>query len=340
MDAATMADFARLFGIVRGYQASCAVRTAAELGIADLLDGGARSIDELAAATGAHAPTLYRLLRALASIGVFHEEPERRFGLTAMGGFLRRDDPLSLDPVVRMFCADYEWQVWGDLLHSVRTGENAATHALGVDVWEYRRRHPDDQQVFDAAMRTMSRTTAAAEVAAVDWGVFTTIADVGGGTGTMLAATLGAQPHLRGMLFDQPAVVAGAVPVLQAAGVADRVTIVPGSFFDSVPAGADAYILRRVLHDWRDNECLAILGCIRRVIAPTARLLIIDCVIGPPNQDPLAAFLDLMMLVSAGGRERNETEWRALLAAAGFELKTMTRASVNSHVLVAAPLAA
>jgi hypothetical protein len=310
---------------------------AAQLGIADLLREGPRSVQELAGATDTDAETLYRLLRALASVGVFDEDSERRFGLTGMGEYLRCDHPLTVNPFAQMFGADYEWRAWGELLHSVRTGENAAQHALGMDVWEYRRRHPDDGAIFDAAMRTSSSADSAGLLAAYDFSRHSMVADIAGGTGALLAAILTASPGTRGILFDQPHVVANAGSVLEQAGVADRVQVVPGSFFESVPSEADAYILRRILHDWMDPEAAAILTCIRRSMGPDARLLIIDAVVGPPNADPLTKFLDLMMLVSAGGRERTEDEWRRLFAATGFGFEGATPATPSSHIIEASP---
>lgn len=327
----------QLLTVARAYQRSRALTVAAELGVADVMAGGPRSVDELAAATGAHPEALYRLLRALAAVGVFSEDGDRRFGLTEQGEYLRSDHPLSAAPVAMMFGADYEWKAWGELGHSVRTGETAAVHALGVDVWEHRRRHPAHGEVFDAAMRTLSSAEAAALLAAHDFGRYGVVADIGGGTGAALASVLVAAPGARGVLFDQPAVVAGAAPVLERAGVADRVEVVGGSFFDSVPPGADAYLLRRVLHDWADDEAAAILRCVRRSIGPGGRLVVVDAVVGPPGEDDAAKFLDLMMMVSAGGRERTEPEWVALLAAGGFRYEGAARLTVSSHVIEAAP---
>jgi hypothetical protein len=294
-------------------------------------------VDDLARATGAHAPTLYRLLRALASIGVFTERADHRFALTSMGEYLRSDHPLSMRPVVMMLCSDYEWKAWGELRHSVRTGENAAVYALGMDVWEHRRLHPDAGNIFDAAMRTLTRSNAAGEVEAYDFGRHEVIADVGGGSGALLVEILRVHPHSRGILFDQPEVVLRAPEVLADAGIAERVEVVGGNFVDHAPAGADAYVLRRILHDWVDSDCERILDRIRRVIPADGRLVVIDGIVGPPNEDPLVKFLDLMMLVSAGGRERTESEWSDLLAASGFRLQGTTRASVTSHVLEATP---
>jgi hypothetical protein len=328
-------EFFDLLAVARGYQRSKALAAAAELGVADLLRDGARSVDELAAATGTASPALYRLLRALASIGVFAEDDRRRFTLTAMGEYLRRDHPLSVDPVCRMFCADYQWRAWGALDHSVRTGGNAAVRALGTDVWEHRRHHPDDNDVFDATMRTLSRATTGAILAAHDFGRHRVIADIGGGTGALLAAVLAAHPATTGILYDQPQVVANAGPVV--GGLGDRVQVVAGDFFESVPHGADAYLLRRILHDWTDEDATAILRRVREAMEPDSLLLVVEAIVGPPNEDPRTKFLDLMMLVSAGGRERTEAEWTALLAAAGFGWERSTQATADSHVIEAVP---
>jgi hypothetical protein len=335
MDTTPPREFTELLAVVRGYQRSRVLTVVAELGIADLLREGPRAVGDLAAATGTHAPTLYRVLRAVASIGIFVEHADRRFGLSPVGEYLRRDHPLSVDPAARMFGADYEWRAWGELLHSVQTGENAALHAIGTDVWEHRRRHPDHGEVFDATMRIFSRADNPSVLAVHDFGRYRTVADIGGGTGAVLAGVLAAHPSTRGVLFDQPAVVAAAGPVLDEAGVADRVTVVPGDLFTEIPRGADAYLLVRILHDWPDADALRILRGVRAAMRRDARLLVIDAVVGPPNEEPPAKFLDLMMLVSAGGRERTIDEWRTLLADADLQLTGSVRATANKHVIEA-----
>jgi hypothetical protein len=331
------ADFAQLMGIVVGFQRSRALAVATELGIADLLRNGPLPVEDIAQATRTHEPTLYRVLRALASIGVFHEDGARRFSLTPMGDLLRSDAPVSVGPIARFFGRDYHWTVWGHLLHSVRTGENTSRAVLGTDVWTYRERHPEENDIFNAAMAALSRAGAPLEIAAYDFGRHRTIADIAGGTGALLAAILRRQPDSRGILFDQPHVVAGARAILDRAGVADRVRIEAGSFFERVPSGADAYVMRRILHDWPDAEAVTILRCCRAAMRPDARLLLIEGVVGPPNEDPQSKFLDLVMLVSAGGRERTEAEWRALLAEGGFHLCQVHPAGPTSAVIEASP---
>ncbi|MHA6625835.1 methyltransferase [Pseudonocardia sichuanensis] len=268
MDEGPTREYRDLLDIIRSFQRSRAVTVAAELGIADLLRDGPRDAVDLAVATGTHAASLYRLLRALATIGIFTEGADGRFAMNAMGQYLRRDHPLSADPAARMFGAGYEWRAWAELAHSVRTGENAATHALGCDVWEHRRRHPEDGEVFDATMCTFSRADSANVLAAHDFGRYPTVADVGGGTGAALAAVLVAHPAARGILFDRSHVVAGADAVFHDAGVAERVTVVAGDFFAEVPPGADAYVLTRILHDWPDEDAVRILHRVRAAMAP------------------------------------------------------------------------
>jgi hypothetical protein len=330
-------EYAELMGIVVGYQRSRALAVATELGIPDLLRDGPRSVADLAHVTETHEATLYRLLRALASIGVFHEQADRSFALTSMGQLLRRDAPLSVGAIARFFGRDYHWKAWGYLLHSVRTGENASRAALGTDVWTYRERHPEESEIFDAAMAARSGAAAADEMAAYDFSRHRIIADIAGGTGALLAAILQKQPDALGILFDQPHVVAGAGAILERAGVADRVRIESGSFFQAVPSGADAYVLRRILHDWQDPDAVAILRCCKAAMRPDARLVLIESVVGPPNADPQSKFLDLVMLVSAGGRERTESQWRALLSESGFRLCAIHPAGPTSAVIEALP---
>ena len=226
--------------MVDGYQVSQAIHVAATLGIADLLADASRTSDDLAAATGTHAPTLYRLLRALASVDILHEFDGRLFQLTALGQPLRSDVPDSLAGWAAFIGRPYYWQAWAGLLHSVRTGENAFGHIHGTDVWTYRAGHPDESAVFDRAMTSLSRRATSALLAACDFGRFRTVVDVGGGKGALLAAILVAHPAVQGVLFDQAHVVSGAAPLLERAGVADRCRVVGGSFFDAVPEGAEA----------------------------------------------------------------------------------------------------
>ncbi len=325
--------YADLMRLTNGYQVSQAIQVAAVLGIANLLAGGARRSDELAAATGAHPPSLHRVLRALASVGVFHEEADRHFSLTPMGQFLRSDVDQPVGPWAEYVGRPYHWHAWGDLLHTVRTGEIAFQHVHGTDIWEYRSRRPEEGTGFDRAMTALSRRVAHATVAAYDFSRFRRVVDVGGGHGAMLAAILTAHPSLTGVLFDQPGVVAGAAEVLQLADIAERCEVVGGSFFEAVPGGGDAYLLKAILHDWDDAEAEAILRNCRHAAGQSGTLLVLERVVAPPNEDPVTKFSDLNMMVMTGGRERTEAEFAALLTAAGFRMTAVVRTGTPFSVI-------
>jgi hypothetical protein len=308
--------------MIHGYQVSQALYVAATLGIADLLAGGPRGVEELAESTGTHAPTLYRLLRLLASLGVFAED-DGRFGLTPLAECLRSDAPGSQRAWAIMVCGPSFWSSWGELLHSVRTGETAFPKVHGMDRWEYLARHPAERATFDAAMTANTALESAAVAGGYDFSGIGVLADVGGGAGGLLATILAAHPAVRGILFDQPQVVAGAEDLLAHAGVADRCRSVGGDFFDSVPSGADAYLLKSVIHDWDDDQSVAILRTCRAAMTDQAKLLLVERIVRPGNEPDPAKFLDLLMLVMNGGRERTADDFERLLAAAGFRLSNI-----------------
>ena len=244
------APAATLMRLLAGAQVSQAIHVAATLGVADRLSGGPRASDDLAAAIDAHAGSLYRLLRALASVGVLHEDEQRRFALTPVGELLRTGAPGSLHGWAAFVGRPYIRAAWSELEHSIRTGETAFRHAHGTDVWSYRAEHADESEIFDRAMESLTGSGNSALLGAFDFGRFATVVDVGGGNGALLSALLVAYPAMRGVVFDQPHVVANARSTLEAAGVADRCTVVGGSFFEEVPAGGDAYAMKSILHDW------------------------------------------------------------------------------------------
>lgn len=326
-----------LLRLINGYQVSQAIHVAAVLGLADHLREGPRSSDELAALTDTHPQSLYRLLRALAAVGVFHEDGERRFSLTEMGQGLRSDTANSIAGWASMVGRPYYWQTWGHFLHSVRTGENAFRDLHGSDVWAYRSDHPEESAIFDRAMTALSRGTGAAVIAAYDFAPFDCVVDVGGGQGLLLADLLAARRGARGILFDLPHVVSRAEALLRGKGVAERCQIVAGSFFESVPAGGDLYMLKAILHDWTDEDAIRILRVCRRVTKPEGRLLVIERVLGPPNESPDGKFSDLNMLVAPGGQERTREEFATLLAAAGFTLTRVIPTGTRHSLIEAAP---
>jgi O-methyltransferase domain/Dimerisation domain len=309
---------AELARLVDGFRVSQTLYAAVELGIPDLLAEDERSSDDLAEASGADASALYRLLRALASLGILHEADGRRFALTELGQPLRGDMSASLRGWVRLTGREYFWHTWGNLTSSIRSGGNAFRSLHGQSVWEWRAAHPEESAIFDAAMRSTTLAAHDAILAAYDFGRFGTVVDVGGGTGTLLASILEAHPATRGILLDQEHVVSGAEPVLRAAGVADRCEVVGGSFFSSVPEGGDAYVLKTIIHDWEDEESVAILRTCREAMGAQAVVLLIERDLGRPNENPIAKLMDLNMLVLPGGRDRTVEEYAALFDGSGL----------------------
>jgi O-methyltransferase domain/Dimerisation domain len=323
--------------LVNGYQVTQAIHVAAALGIADLLGDGPRASDELAAQTGAHAPSLHRVLRALAGVGVLHEGADGRFALTPVGECLRSDASEPVGGWASYVGAPSHWRSWGALLHAVRTGENAFRALHGTDVWEYRAQHPEEGAVFDRAMTAITLRANQHLLEAYDFSRLRSVVDVGGGHGALVAALLAAHPHMRGVVLDQPHVVERAPAVLEEAGVADRAEVVAGSFFDDVPAGADAYVLKAIVHDWEDAEALRILRRCRAAIPPHGVLLVVERDLGAPNEDPDAKLSDLNMMVGPGGRERTHDQFATLLAEGGFALRATMPTPIGLTVFEAQP---
>jgi hypothetical protein len=326
-----------LFRLITGFQVSQAISVAATLGLPNLLHAGPRHADELAAAAGADPSALYRLMRALAAIDIFREVEPGVFALTTASTLLRDDVVGTHAPMARLFGSRQNWLAWGALLHAVRSGTTAFDHVNGCGVWDYRERHPDEARLFDGAMASGTERYAAAVLEAVDFSVFNHIVDVGGGDGMFLTKILTAHPRAHGTLFDRPDVVVGAATSLASAGVIDRCRTCGGDFFTAVPAGADAYLLKWILHDWDDDHAIAILRTIRRAMAPVSRLFVVEHVIGPPNAGPDGKFLDLMMLVMTGGRERSRDDFAKLFSAAGLRIGTITATATILSVIEAAP---
>jgi hypothetical protein len=324
--------------LIQGYRVSQAIHVAATLGVADLIKDGSASAADLAVATNAHAGALYRVLRTLAAAGVFHEDDEKRFSLTPLGACLRSDAKQPMAPYASFIGRPHQWQAWGALSHSVRTGENAYRHVHGVGLWDYLAEHPDEAMIFDRTMTTGTRNVVDSIVSAYDFSAFGRVVDVGGGEGVMIAAVLAAHPNTHGILFDRPDVVARAHPVLEAAGVAGRCAVVAGSFFETVPEGGDAYLLKYILHDWDDAAALAILAVCRRVFQREARLLIMERIVGGPNAGLETKTSDLHMLVSSDGQERAADEFAALLAKAGFRRERIIEVTPRLSIIEAAPV--
>jgi len=306
----------QLRAMVTGYRLSAALNVAADLAISDLLAEGPRSADDLAAATGTDPDTLRRLLHALATMGVYDERPDGSFANTELGEGLRSDVADSVRPLARTLNSPELWAAWGHLHHSVRTGENAFRAKHGVDAWTRRQGDPEQNAIFNQTMTTQTSVIAPAVAEACDFSGCSTVVDVGGGQGALLEAVLTRHPHLSGTVFDQAHVVASQPA---SSDLGPRWSAASGSFFDAVPE-ADAYLLKSILHDWPDQECVDILATCRRSLRPGGVVLVVETVLGRPGFEAEAAFSDINMLVMPGGRERTEQQYAALFASAGLRL--------------------
>ena len=294
----------------------------AKLGVADALAEKPLAPDALAKRVGAHAPFLRRVLRALASVGVFAEDARGRFRLTPVGQTLRADRPGSLREFALMLPADYNWQAFGALSHALETGESAFEKVHGMPTFDYLKKHPEKDRQFAASMASISGTENAAVARAYAFGRFGKLVDVGGAHGHLLATILRRHKKLRGVLYDQPQVVAGAAAsgFVTAPDVRERIDVASGSFFESVPTGADGYVMKYIIHDWDDEKAMRILGHCRDAMTPDGRVLVVDHVIPAGNSADWAKLLDIMMMVGPGGQERTREEFRALFARVGLRL--------------------
>lgn len=297
-----------------------AITAAADIGIADALADGPLSVDELASAVDADADTLRRLLRALIGRGIFRQLRDGRYDLTPLADTLRTDANVSLAALARFQGSPQHREHWSHLTGAIRTGRAVVPELRGKPVFEYLADEPELSEIFNNAMTNVSDLTTAAVIAGYDFSPYPTIVDVGGGHGRILAAILGATPRSRGILFDLPQVVSGAGPVLAEHGVAERVRVEGGSFFESVPEAGDAYVLQCVIHDWPDDEAIHILRNVRAAAGPGKRVMLVEFVLPQHDRDFAGKWTDLEMLVQAGARERTAAEYEALLSRAGFRV--------------------
>jgi O-methyltransferase domain/Dimerisation domain len=324
MNVPSAQDFSDIFNLSSGYRISQAIYTIAELKIPDLLAAGPRHCDQLARETDTHAPTLFRILRFLTGVGLFNELGPKEFELTRLGATLRTDLPSSASPMLRFLLSEFEWTPWGRLIHSVRTGETAFDHVHGMGPFDYFRKNPEASTVFNSAMTSLSARSGTGIVDRYDFAGLRNVVDIGGGHGFLLATILKANPSMRGILFDLPDVVATAGQVLEKFAVQDRCEVVGGSFFEALPKGGDAYILRQIIHDWDDERALAILGNCRAAQTGTGKILVIERQIVPDYREAMRVLqVDLEMLVNVGGMERTDEEYRTLFEKAGFRLTNM-----------------
>jgi hypothetical protein len=308
---------ARIEHLLVGYQATQALYAAARLGIFDVLHGSRRSLDEIAVAAGADKPPLRRLLRFLVTLDMLSEDNDGLFAATQMGDLLRQDHPESQYPWAVLLGSPLMWRSWGELYQSVLTGRPAFDRVFGQSLFEYLEQNSEEAAAFDAAM-TIS-TIPSVPFDAYDLPSFTKIVDVGGGQGALLRSILERYPHIRGVLYDLPWVVAGAHELMNSA-VADRCEIAGGDMFQSIPEGGDAYILQRIVHDWSDADAIRILKKCRQAMGDQGKVLLIEAIVQPSAKSDVAAAGDLMLLVLTTGHERTEDEFRQLYEAAGLRL--------------------
>jgi hypothetical protein len=320
-----------------GHWISRIVHLAAELGIADHLASGAKTAEELAGPTKMSPVPLYRFLRGLANLGILTEGADRRFGLTPLGEALRTGAPGSARASILTIASPWWVQGFGELPFSVETGKSGFEKSLGMPIFDHLAKNPDLAALFSETMIGFHGQEPAAIAAAYDFTGIRTLADVGGATGFLLAAVLEKNPQMKGILFDLPHVVAGAPALLEARGLEDRVTIEPGSFFERIPAGADAYILSHIIHDWSEPQCLTILGHCKQAMSANAKLLIVEMVLPEGDEPHPGKMLDLMMLVGPGGQERTAKDYEALLAKAGFRMTRVVPTASAVSVVEAVP---
>ena len=327
----------QMLQIISGFWISRAVYVIAKLGIPDLLSSGPKTAEELASATKMHAPSLYRILRALASVGVVTQEGQH-FALTPLSETLVTGAPGSLRWFAVSELGQEHYPAWGNLMHSVKTGGIAFDDFFGMDIWKYFQQNPEDGAVFNDSMSSVTAATNEAITSLYDFSGFKKLVDVGGGHGGLITSILKSNPQLKGVLFDAPEVIEGARAKIEAAGVADRCETAAGDFFKAVPEGGDAYIMKWIIHDWDDERAIRILKNCRNQMPSDGRIILVDCVVPETDEPHFSKFIDLNMLVMTGGKERTAKEFEELLAAAGFKLLRVIPTDLPTSIVEGAPV--
>ena len=317
------------------FWSSRAVYVIAKLGIPDLLKSGPKTAEELASETKMHAPSLFRVLRALASIGVVNATSDGRFALSPVSELLVTDAPGSLRWFTISELGQEHYPAWGNLMHSVKTGEIAFDNFFGVDIWKYFQQNPEDGAVFQNSMSGVTAATNEQIRSVYDFSPFGTIVDIGGGHGGLITSVLQTNPKTKGILFDAPEVIEAARPKLETAGLADRCEAVAGDFFKAVPPGGDLYMMKWIIHDWNDDQAITILRNCRNQMKPGSKLIIFDSVVPETNEPDFSKFFDLNMLVMTGGKERTKKEFAQILDAAGFKLLRVIPTEVPTSIVEA-----
>lgn len=324
----------QMMQMISGYWVSQCIYVAAKLAIADHLSKSPQTYQALATATHSNPSALYRVLRALASVGVFTETESGKFAMTPLAEFLRSDSPQSMQPTAIMLGEPEHYQAWGDLLHSVKTGEPAFDHRFGKGVFEYFGTNPEAAQIFERSMNNFSEIELRAIAPIYDFSDFKVLVDVGGGYGELIAAILQQHPDSKGILFDEKYVIENAANTLAKHGIADRCECVAGSFFDSIPSGGDAYLLKHIVHDWDDERAIAILKTCQQAMDDHSKILVIEQVVPQGNEPSGAKMLDINMLVMCpGGKERTESEFKYIFEQAGLKLLRIVPTAEDIHII-------
>ncbi len=319
------------------YNLTQMIYVAVKLSIPDHLASGPKGVDELATLVSAHPQFLYRLLRALASVGVFNEELPAQFALTSVSELLRTDVPNSMRPFALSYGEPWWWNAWGNLLHSVQTGQTAFDSLHQMSLFEYLSQSPEAARIFNENMTAMTTQEALAVVGAYDFSQVPVVVDVAGGHGVLVTNVLRANPQVHAIVFDQPSVVEGTRVLMESAGLSERCQVIGGSFFETIPEGGDVYLLKDILHDWNDPQAVAILHNLRQSMDGSAKLLVIERIIQPGNDPMVGKIIDITMLVMTGGRERTEVEYRGLLKAGGFRVIQIYETALESSIIEAIP---
>ena len=322
--------------LMNGVLIAGAVSCLARLGIPDLVEAAPKSAQELAAQIGVRPQALYRLLRATASVGVLSEGPDGKFSQTPMSAVLRSNATPSLRAFAIMTGREWHGRGWAQLEHCVRTGNPAMQQIYGAPVFEYLKQNPEEAQIFNDAMSDLSTIDSPAVAEAYNFDGIRTIVDIGGGHGLLLATILERNPQLQGTLYEVPHVLEGArsgplKPVM------DRCTLASGDMFCTVPAGADVYIMKHIIHDWPDDRCVQLLQACRKGVNPGGKLLVVDCVIQPGNDFSPGKFLDLQMMIFPSGCERTEKQFHDLFAAAGWRLNRIIPTAAQDSIVEGVP---
>jgi SAM-dependent methyltransferase len=324
-EAASVPPANSLFALAGAYVLSRVLHTAVQLGIADQLAEAPMPLDKLANAVGADRAALYRLLRVLTAHGIFHETADAHFELNAQAEPLRRDSPRSVRPLILSTGSDWSQQLWSGALQAMKTGRPAFDHVFGMPLFQYFQQNPEAGSVFDEGLACLTRHVAPAILAAHDFTRYSRIIDVGGGNGMLLAQILRKNTQAKGVLVESPPVIERARDLLTSEKVVDRCECVAGSFFDPLPHGGDAYVLKNVLHDWPDEQAIRILKNCRGALAPDGRVLIIEAILDRNEVNEFPLLMDINMLMTTGGAERTEREFRELCADAGLKIQAIAK---------------